>query len=116
MAEGIKRYGQVIEIRQDKIAEYKALHANTHKGVRHLLEKHNIHNYSIFMHRLNDDRYYLFAYFEYTGEDFDADMQSLKNNPENQDWWKLTDPCQIPINNRGPEEKWAQMEQVYHND
>jgi len=112
----IKRFGQVIEVKAEKLEEYRALHADSHPGVRHLLKKYNIHNYSIFLHQLDDGKFYLFSYFEYTGTDFGADMEKLKNNPENQAWWKLTDPCQKPIQNRKAEEKWADMELVYHNN
>jgi L-rhamnose mutarotase len=43
-------------------------------------------------------------------------MEQLKNEPENQRWWKLTDLCQIPLKNRQPDKQWSQMEEVYHND
>jgi len=45
----IKRFGNVIELKADKLEEYKALHSDSHPGVRHLLTKYNIKNYSIFM-------------------------------------------------------------------
>ena len=112
----VQRYGKVVALREEKIEEYKALHADKHPGVRHLLEKYNIRNYSIFLHRLDDGIYYLFSYFEYTGDNFERDMQCLSDEPENQEWWKLTDPCQIPIRNRRKGEQWALMEEVYHNN
>ena len=42
----------------------------------------NIRNYSIF-HRKGQ----LFAYFEYVGDDFDADMARMADDPETQRWW-----------------------------
>ena len=112
----IKRFGNVIELKADKLEEYKALHSDSHPGVRHLLTKYNIKNYSIFLHKFDDGKYFLFSYFEYVGPDFDRDMEQLKTDPENQRWWELTDPCQIPLKNRQPDEQWSQMEEVYHND
>ena len=111
-----ERYGKVVELREKKIVEYKSLHADSHTGVRHLLSKYNIHNYTIYLHQLDDGKYYLFSHFEYSGNDFAADMQLLSEEPENQAWWQLTDPCQIPIRNRQTGEQWARMEEVYHND
>ena len=112
----IKRFGNVIELKADKLEEYKALHSDSRPGVRHLLTKYNIKNYSIFLHKFDDGKYFLFSYFEYVGSDFDRDMEQLKNEPENQRWWKLTDLCQIPLKNRHPDKQWSQMEEVYHND
>ena len=112
----IKRFGNVIELKADKLEEYKALHSDSRPGVRHLLTKYNIKNYSIFLHQFDDGKYFLFSYFEYVGSDFDRDMEQLKNEPENQRWWKLTDLCQIPLKNRQPDKQWSQMEEVYHND
>ena len=49
------------------------------------------------------------------GYDYYYDMEQLKNEPENQRWWELTDPCQGPLKNRQPDEQWSQMEEVYYN-
>ena len=113
--ENIKRFGNVIELKPDKLEEYKALHADSHPGVRHLLTKYNIKNYSIFLHQFDDGKYFLFSYFEYVGYDYYYDMEQLKNEPENQRWWELTDPCQGPLKNRQPDEQWSQMKEVYYN-
>ena len=113
--ENIKRFGNVIELKPDKLEEYKALHADSHPGVRHLLTKYNIKNYSIFLPQFDDGKYFLFSYFEYVGYDYYYDMEQLKNEPENQRWWELTDPCQGPLKNRQPDEQWSQMEEVYYN-
>lgn len=109
----VKRVGMVIGIKPEKIPAYKDLHADTYSGVRDLLTKANMKNLSIFMHQLDDGRYYLFGYYEYTGNDFDADMAKLAAEPRNKQWLSMTDPMQIPL--RG-EKSWAVMEEVYHND
>ncbi|UCC23162.1 MAG: L-rhamnose mutarotase, partial [Planctomycetota bacterium] len=69
----VKRVGMVVGIRPEKIDEYKALHADDKPGVRDLLTKYNMHNFSIFLHEI-DGKYYEFGYYEYTGDDFEADM------------------------------------------
>ena len=52
------------------------LHADSHPGVRDLLVKYHLHNFSIFLQQI-DGKWYEFGYYEYTGKDFDADMARL---------------------------------------
>jgi len=108
----VKRVGMVIGIKPDKISAYETLHAASNAGVRDLLTKYHMHNFSIFIHQLDDGKYYLFGYYEYTGTDYDADMAKLSAEPRNQKWLSVTDPKQAPL--RG-EKSWAKMQEVYHN-
>ena len=107
-----QRIGMVIGIRPDSISAYEAVHAPSNSGVRDLLTKYNMHNFSIFMHQLDNGQYYLFGYYEYTGNDYEADMAKLAAEPRNQEWLSMTDPMQIPL--RG-ERSWSIMREVYHN-
>lgn len=109
----VKRVGMVIGIKPDKISAYKALHDASNSGVRDLLSKYHMRNFSIFLRQLEDGKYYLFGYYEYTGTDFDADMEKLGAEPRNQEWLKMTDPLQIPLTG---EKAWASMQEVYHNN
>tara|TARA_B100000029_G_scaffold473677_1_gene515296 strand:+ start:11012 stop:11473 length:462 start_codon:yes stop_codon:yes gene_type:complete len=108
----IKRVGMVIKIKPEYIEEYKVLHASSNPGVRDLLTKANMHNFSIFLHQLDDGNWYEFGYYEYTGNDFKADMEELSKHPRNIEWLKICDPMQVPLNGY---EGWAEMEQVYYN-
>jgi L-rhamnose mutarotase len=36
----------------------------------------------------------LFAYFEYIGDDFAADMVKMAADPVTQDWWAIMEPMQ----------------------
>jgi L-rhamnose mutarotase len=108
-----KRAGMVIGIQPDKIAAYKTLHAASNPGVRDLLGKYHMKNFSIYLHPLDDGRYYLFGYYEYVGSDYQGDMAKLAVEKRNIDWLSVTDPMQIPL--RG-QKAWAQMEEVYHNE
>jgi L-rhamnose mutarotase len=71
----------------------------------------NIRNYSIF-HKDNQ----LFAYFEYVGDDFAADMAKMAADPTTQKWWEIMEPMQQPVETRQPGEWWANMEEVFHLD
>ena len=108
-----QRYGMVIGVKPEKLDYYKELHANAWPGVNKQIRKSNIQNYSIFLTQLDDSKWYLFAYFEYTGDDFEADMKKMAEDEETIRWWKETDPCQIPLENRQEGEWWKKMEEVY---
>jgi len=109
---GVKRVGMVIRIKPEKIAEYKRLHADANPGVRDLLRKAHIGNFSIFLRQLDDGQYYLFGYYEYVGSEYEADMLKLDAEPRNKEWLSVTDAMQIPLKG---EKSWARMEEVYHN-
>lgn len=107
----VKRIGMVVGLRPEKMAQYKQLHADSNPGVRDLLNKYHMHNFSIFLHQI-DGKWYEFGYYEYTGDDYEADMAAMNAEPEIKKWLSVTDPMQIPL----PGEKsWAMMEQVYYN-
>jgi len=57
----VKRIGMVIEVKADRLAEYKALHADSHPGVRDLLSAAHIQNFSIYVNRFPDGKLYLFG-------------------------------------------------------
>ena len=107
----MKRYGSVIGVRPEKLEEYKKLHSDVWPGVLEMIKKCNIRNYSIFY---RDGL--LFSYFEYTGSDYDTDMARMAADPVTQEWWKLCNPCQHPLETRKPGEWWAPAEEVFHLD
>lgn len=112
----IQRYGMVLGLKQEKMAEYKKLHEAVWPDVLKMIKDCNIRNYSIYLQKLDDGGYYLFSYFEYIGDDFEADMAKMADDPVTQKWWHLCEPCQIPLQNRKEGEWWARMEEVFHCD
>jgi len=112
----MKRYGSIIGVRDEKLAEYKKLHAAVWPDVLKMIKACNIRNYSIYLRKLPDGRHYLFSYFEYTGSDFVADMAKMAADPTTQKWWEVCIPCQQPLDDRAPGEWWAGMEEVFHQD
>ena len=110
----MRRIGQVIGVRLDKLDEYIALHTDIEKNWPEVLAANraaNIRNYTIF--RLGD---LLFASFEYHGDDYEADMARLAANPKVQEYWSHVIPTQAPLPQRQPGEHWALMEELYHAD
>lgn len=112
----MKRIGSVICLREEKLEEYKRLHAAVWPDVLTMIRQSHIQNYSIYLRRLDDGRHYLFSYFEYTGRNFAADMAKIAADPVTQQWWAVCKPCQQPLASRGPDEWWADMEEVFHQD
>ena len=113
-AQKVQRYGSVIGVKEDMLAKYKELHANPWPEINAKLKDVNIQNYSIYLTQFPDGNYYLFSYFEYTGDDFDVDMKRMGDDPKTQEWWKETDSCQSPLENRPEGQFWKSMEEVYH--
>ena len=69
----VKRIGMVVGIKPEIIAKYRRFHADSNAGVRDLLAKYHMHNFSIFLQPI-EGKWYEFGYYEYSGNDFDADM------------------------------------------
>ena len=111
-----QRYGSVIEVKPEKLEEYKRLHAAVWPGVLKMIKACNLRNYSIYLRKLPDGRHYLFSYFEYAGGDFVADMAKMAADPETQRWWAVCKPCHEPFADRAPDEWWAGMEELFHQD
>ena len=103
------RLGDVIRVPQEKIAEYVKVHDEIWPRIEELMRKANIENFTIFY---RDG--YLFKYYEYTGEDFAADMKILDDDEEHQRWIEYTKQFQIPVDTAAPDEWWAPMKEVYH--
>ncbi|KAI0831669.1 rhamnose mutarotase [Trametes gibbosa] len=111
----VKRVCQIIKLKPEAEAEYKAIHANVWPGVLAALARHHIADYSI--------HYYpplrlLIASFKYTGADYDADMRLVAADPETQRWWKVTDGMQESVvegatGSGGAVPWWQELEEVF---
>ncbi len=112
----VTRYGSVIGVKRETLDRYIKLHENVWPGVLKQIRDCNIRNYSIYLGELDDDNLYLFAYYEYTGDDFEADMKKMADNETTQKWWKETDPLQIAQKNRKKGEHWMTIREVFHCD
>jgi L-rhamnose mutarotase len=107
----MQRYGSVIGIHPEKIAEYRRLHMAVWPEVLEIIKNCNISNYSIF---LREPENLMFSYFEYHGSDFAKDMARMAADPGTQAWWKLCGPCQQALPTRTTGEWWASMTEVFH--
>lgn len=112
----MQRFGSVIVLRDEKFEEYRALHAAVWPEVRAMIRECHLQNYSIYVRRMPDGQRYLFSYFEYTGDKYEADMARMAADPVTQKWWALCKPCQLPLADRAGGEWWAEMDEVFHSD
>ena len=107
----MKRFGQIIGLNPVKLEEYKAYHSRVWPEVLETIRKCHIRNYTIFLRKG-----LLFAYFEYHGTDYAADMARMAADPKTQEWWKIMMPMQAPLPDRSEGAWWAEMEEVFHTD
>lgn len=111
----VQRFGHVIGLRPEQKDRYVALHAKVWPDVLRMIRDCNIRYYSIYLAELQG-KLYLFSYFEYTGDDLQADMAKMKADPKTQEWWKETDPCQIRLPGTPEGEQWLAIPEVFHTD
>lgn len=105
----LQRYAQVIRLRPEDEAEYVRHHAAVWPTVLQTIADCNIRNYSIFLRNGM-----LFAYFEYHGSDYNADMRRMAACPHTQRWWKIMDPMQLPMEDAAPGDHWSGLREVFH--
>lgn len=109
----MRRFGSVIGLKPEQITAYKRLHADIWPDVEKQIKASNITNYSIF---LREPENLMFAYYEYVGTDYEADMAAMAADPRTREWWAVCEPMQAPLETRKNGEWWASTEEVFHLD
>ena len=107
------RHGSLITLKPEYEERYIILHKHTFPGVLEQIRKSNIQNYSIFLRDFIQGKM-LFSYFEYTGNDLKADMAKMAEDSITQEWWKLTDSMQVPLETHKKSEWWTSIEEIFH--
>lgn len=107
----MKKIGQICGITEENAKKYIEYHANIPTAIKNLIRDCNIRNYSIFYRKG-----ILFSYYEYVGNDYEADMQKMSDDAENKKWWALVKPLMTPLPDRKEGEFWADMDIVFDMD
>jgi len=107
----MKRFGSMIKIQPEGLEEYKKWHANPLPGVCEMIKECNLQNYSIFQ---RGD--YMFSYYEYVGDDYEADMAKMAADPTTQKWWDIVKPLMQPLPDKKEGEFWSDMEEIFYLD
>ncbi len=102
----MKRIIMYSKLKKEKIEEYVKLHKNPWPEILTLISECNITNYSI---SIRGDE--LYTYYEYVGDDYDADMNRMDNSEDMQRWWKYTKPCFL-YHDRG--EYYEDLEEIFY--
>ena len=105
------RFGQLIGLKEENLDIYKKYHADIWPEIANMITQCNIRNYSIY-----HLKGFLFAYMEYVGDDFEADMAKMAADPKTLEWWDIMKPMQEPIEGRKEGEWWTNMEEVFHQE
>lgn len=84
----MKRFVLHSYLKPEKVEEYAELHRNAWPEIVKIIDECHIHHYSISL-KGNE----VFTYYEYTGDDYDADMKIMESYPIMQHWWSFTRPC-----------------------
>ena len=79
----MQRICELVHVRPEAVAEYKRIHAEVWPSVLARLRASHITNYSIY---LREPENLLIAYYEYAGDDLEADMAAIAADPETQRW------------------------------
>jgi L-rhamnose mutarotase len=109
--DSMKRYGQVVRLKPESREEYIRCHRAVWPTVLVMIAECNIRNYSIF-----ECGELLFAYFEYHGNDFAADMSKMAADPETQRWWALMFPMLEKLPPDIPGQRWTDLAEIFHFD
>ena len=105
-----KRFGMVIGLKPESVADYKRPHADVWPDVLDAMRRNAWCNFDI---DLKEPENLLFETFEYTGDDFAASGCAIAADPAKQARLRETDPFQDPFDTRKPAEWWACMENVF---
>ena len=107
----MQRFGMVLRLKPEAVDEYRKYHEAVWPEVLDTIRQCHIRNYSIFF---KDN--FLFGYFEYHGQNIQADRAKMAADKKTQEWWAIMEPMQEPLPTRKPGEWWADMEEVFHTD
>ena len=95
----------------EKHEEYLELHRNVWPGVEAMITECGIRNFTIFV---RGD--VIFGYYEYVGDDYEADQARMAQDATTQEWWAHTAPCQLPFDSSSPEPNWQPLDEAWHQD
>ena len=101
-------FGQVGKLKAENVRYYKKLHSDSWRQVLKPISDCNIVNYNNFIK--NDT---VFAFFEYTGEDYNADMAKMAKCPVTQDWWSHSQLCDEKFVMNETDEININMEEIF---
>ena len=107
----IQRFGMAARLVPEKREEYLELHRNVWPGVEAMIAECGIRNFTIFV---RGD--VIFGYYEYVGDDYEADQARMAQDATTQEWWARTAPCQLPFDDLSSEPNWQPLDEAWHQN
>jgi L-rhamnose mutarotase len=107
----MRRVAFLLQVRRDKLEEYKAHHKTVWPEMLDALRRTGWHNYSLFM---RDDGL-LFGYFE-TPDSFQAALAGMSKEEVNKKWQDLMAPYFEDLSGAHADESMLELEEVFHLD
>lgn len=107
----MKRVGFLLQVRPDKLEEYKTHHTKVWPEMLAALRRHGWRNYSLF---LRPDGL-MFGYFE-TPDSFQAALDGMAKEEVNARWQAFMAPYFQAVDGARPDESMVQLEEVFHLD
>ena len=104
----MKRIATITKLKPGMKDAYQKIHNEIWDEMVEAGHKYNMRNFSIFCH---DD--YLFSYFEYIGDDYEADMAKKNSLPVTQKWRATTGAMTEYVVG---ETKLIDLEEIWHNE
>jgi L-rhamnose mutarotase len=105
------RVAKVVGLRAGQVDRYVELHKTPWPGVLDALTRNHVRNYSIYQHAG-----LLFSYFEYIGDDYEADMIAIRADPQSQRWVAMFADTFKPVEGAAPGELRTVMDEIFHLD
>ncbi|KAL6858045.1 hypothetical protein ACO1O0_005492 [Amphichorda felina] len=134
-----RRFGQIVRLKPQFVAEYKACHAKVWPEVLKQIRDCNIQDcgcrvdlgaaLAVSEEELttvtdsiwwDDKSGILFASFKYVGYDYEGDMEAMAANPRVREWWRMTDSYQESMvegavsSEAGEPSWWKPVEEVFY--
>ncbi len=107
----MRRVGFLLQVRKDKIDEYKAQHKHVWREMLNALHRTGWHNYSLFM---RDDGL-LFGYFE-TPESFQVALDGMSKEEINTKWQEYMAPYFENLSGAHADQSMVELQEVFHLD
>lgn len=102
-------FGQIGTLKPEMTEEYIRLHASPWPEVVKMIQECNLENYSIFIQGQT-----VFSYYEYTGDDYEKDMEKMAMDKMTQKWWENTHPCFLPFSYDSQDEFYHDMRRIFY--
>lgn len=106
----MKRVGFILQVKKDKLQEYKKHHENVWPEMLDALRRNGWHNYSLF---LRDDGL-LFGYFE-AEQDFQTSLDGMAQEDVNARWQTFMQPYFESISGH-PDQNMLELQEIFHLD